>query len=178
MCRNVEHGGRRCPHESSPERNAARRAKYAQQKHEAGLSYNPHKTSVITSTRTITSNNIPLLSTQPAEAPEGYVKLYHGTLDKHIESVATEGLKASESAMQPAKWFMLTTSYDQAQSYAGEGGMVVEFTMPATALNYRNEDGCVWPGTEHDVYGQKATAYAPKGLVPNSYVTAVYEPKK
>ncbi len=54
MCRNVEHGGRRCPHESSPERNAARRVKYAQQKREAGLSYNPHKVNILMLTKTIT----------------------------------------------------------------------------------------------------------------------------
>lgn len=101
------------------------------------------------------------------------MKLYHGTLDHHLESIAVDGLKGSENTMNPASWYMLTTSYKQAMAYS-QGGKVVEFTMPETAIQKRQPDTAVWPGVEHNVYGFEATAYAPKGAVPAEYMTGIY----
>lgn len=116
-------------------------------------------------------------TTKPSQAPEGFVKLYHGTPNPdHLDSIGEKGLEQNPNTFHPAKWFMLTTSYEQALQY-GNGYSVVEFTLPEEALKYRHELGCVWPGVEHDVYNVKATAYAPKGTVPEKYITAFYEPE-
>lgn len=183
MCRNSEHGGRRCPYDTSPERNAKRRAAYAAKKRLEGKSYNPHQKQAVANNENSSlgpkqeRKGYPVLSNKvtPEPAPPGFVKLFHGTSkDEHLDSIAEKGLEASSTVSFPAKWYMLTTSYEQALSYAG-GTSVVEFTVPEDALKYRHELGCVWPGVEHDVYGATATAYAPKGVVPNQYITGFYE---
>jgi hypothetical protein len=102
-----------------------------------------------------------------------FTTLYHGTSAKHVGKIRKHGLTPPEGVIQPASWYMLTTSREQAARYSK--GSVLEYRIPHEAMDFRHEKGVLWPGQEHNVYGHEATAYAVKGKVPSEYLHAVHE---
>lgn len=99
--------------------------------------------------------------------------LYHGTPDKYVDSIKTDGLKTPGSAITPAKWFMLTDSFDQAKRYAN-GGSVIEYKIPADQVfRSGSKDFLLWPGHDHNVYGHSAKAYALRSALPSSFISRV-----
>ncbi|MGV8846508.1 MAG: hypothetical protein ACOH1Y_09305 [Propionicimonas sp.] len=101
--------------------------------------------------------------------------LFHGTHPAGLERIQAHGLTAPPG-VSPAGWLMLTDSYEQASAYAN-GGPVIEYHVPEALTDYRHPKGVLWPGREHDVYGQKATAYGVKGALPGKYIARVHPPK-
>lgn len=108
----------------------------------------------------------------PTLNPQQFTTLYHGTSPEKADWTQEHGLTPPESVMS-AGWPMLTSSRPQAARYGK--GRVLEYRFPPEAMDYRNTEGVLWPGQEHDVYGHKATAYGVKGSVPSKYLHAVHE---
>jgi hypothetical protein len=103
-----------------------------------------------------------------------FTTLYHGTQRQHVDSIRERGLTPPQG-VNPAGWPMLTTSHEQAARYASrENPVVLEFHVPTERTDYRAEDGVLWPGQEHHVYGHQATAYGIKGRVPGDMLAAVH----
>lgn len=96
---------------------------------------------------------------------------YHGLRPKAREHVREHGLSAPPGT-QPAKWFMLTNSHEQAKTYAGPEGSVLEYHIPHHLTNYRNPGAVLWPSHPHNVYDQEAHAVGIKGTLPNDYIVA------
>lgn len=106
------------------------------------------------------------------------VTLYHGTAADKVAGIRQEGLHAPEGVVGSAQWYMLTTSFEQAQRYARD--VVLEFHVPAALLwdstTPGDRDGAVlWPGGEHNAYGFHATAYALRRPLDAQYLTEVHE---
>lgn len=104
--------------------------------------------------------------------------LYHGTLARHVDAIRREGLKPPPG-VNPAGWFMLTTSFDQAARYTNtrpEPSVVLEYRVPEDLIyafeNPNRGDAVLWGGEPHDVYGHAATAYAIKGVLPSRLLVA------
>lgn len=103
--------------------------------------------------------------------PQQFTTLYHGTSPDKVDAIRSEGLKPPEG-VQPAAWFMLTTSKDQATRYGS--GAVVQYDVPDHVMDYRHPEGALWPGQAHNVYGHEATAYGVKGALPGKYIKDVH----
>lgn len=101
-----------------------------------------------------------------------FTTLYHGTSSEAVGKIRKHGLKPPEG-VQPARWYMLTTSREQAARYGR--GKTLEYRIPHEAMDYRHDKGVLWPGAEHNVYGHQATAYGVKGAVPPEYLHAEHD---
>jgi len=106
----------------------------------------------------------------PKTAAAQDVVLYHGTSPEGLEHVRQNGLSTPASVMHPASWPMLTDNFDQAARYSR--GKVIEYHFTPDELDYHN--GLLWPGQEHNVYDQQATAYAPQH-VPADRIVKVHD---
>jgi hypothetical protein len=94
--------------------------------------------------------------------------LYHGTTTKNVDSIKESGLRPPER-VNSASWPMLTDSLEQAREYVNgrPGAVVLEYHVPKSAVYSRgNSSAMLWPGVEHPVYDQTATAYAIKTPLP------------
>jgi len=57
--------------------------------------------------------------------------LYHGTKSVNIESIREQGLTPPERVLNPASWHMLTSVKSEAGYFAGKGGAVLTYHVPA-----------------------------------------------
>jgi hypothetical protein len=100
---------------------------------------------------------------------------YHGVGQNGLDWIHNNQLSAPSGVMMPAKWFMLTDSFEQAKVYAGQGGTVLEYSIPDDLTNYRNEGALLWPSQPHSAYDfPDAHAVALKQPIPNSYIVGEY----
>jgi len=102
----------------------------------------------------------------------GILTLYHGTRASLVPTIRAEGLRPPPG-VNPFTWYMLTTSREQAERYtAGKSdAVVIEYQVPAKFIE-RGPERILF-GTQHDVYGFAATAYAIKESLPGEYITAI-----
>lgn len=98
---------------------------------------------------------------------------FHGTSARNVVGIRRDGLRPP-SHVAPATWYMLTTSREQAATYAGIGGVVLEFHIPEELTHYRKSGAVLWPRAAHNVYGYRADAVGVRGAVPASYLVAEY----
>ncbi len=112
-------------------------------------------------------------SGEAAHVPADHQVWYHGTRPERVDAIKSEGLAAGENAS--AKWYMLTTSKEQAAAYAQPGGSVLEYHIPNELTDFRKNKGSVlWPSVEHNVYDQEARAAAPRGTISSKYLAATH----
>ncbi|CAB4193341.1 Phage head morphogenesis domain containing protein [uncultured Caudovirales phage] len=104
------------------------------------------------------------------------ITLYHGTKEKNVAGIRERGLTAP--AATGSKWFMLTTSLDQARRYSLDG-VVIEYKVPVNRIYgfLRNDESApgdlLWPAWKHDSYDFDADAYALRQPLPGEFISRV-----
>lgn len=83
---------------------------------------------------------------------DGYLRVYHGTLEKNLPGIILEGLKPPPG-VSPAGWYMVTTDRAWAAFHSqGETAVILEYRIPLEEVRTY-----LWPGSlredGHSQYG-------------------------
>lgn len=111
----------------------------------------------------------------PRDEDGKFAVWYHGTRPENIEDIEKNGLRAPEQT--GAKWYMLTSSKEQAAQYAQPGGRVIEYHIPHELTDWRkNKQSILWPHDPHGAYDIEARAAAIRGgVIPSEFIKKVHK---
>jgi len=101
------------------------------------------------------------------------ITVYHGTTEKHVESIKRKGLIDPRGVYAPT-WYMVSTDFESALFHSNatedEGAVVMEFAVPTTNEAW---DGQPW-FYPPNVRGTKSKWYAPTKAIPKKFIKKIH----
>lgn len=102
---------------------------------------------------------------------EKFYRVYHGSSPNNLDSIMNEGLRTPEGV--GVRWYMVTTSLDQAAGYARDPGIVIEYRIPTGEMPFY-----LWPGAMSSVYIDfEVPEHSLRNSLPNKFIVNVHEVK-
>lgn len=103
--------------------------------------------------------------------------LYHGTSKNKASKIKLEGLKSPRPF--DAKWYILTSDFDDAASFAYDEPTVIEFEIPIEENEYWEGYPYLWEGNkEKENSAYKGDFYAAKEIIPAKFIKKITPIKK